>query len=533
MNEHEYGQLVGKTDKANKLDVALYGIARELGSVGSAVRRGLTGNDGKRWNVPNKEIVEELGDLLWYCFAFARCHCAAQGKPPLNILTHDITNLKEEIGSDDERGRRIGDVLNPEDRATFLERAAEIPSSESGMELDEYQEVAFLTARTEGRMLVEVCLAVLTQLCAELFRVKLPEIEISLNQNVADRRVEDVLGEMVWHIAAITSLYGLKLGHVAEKNKTKASRRYIPGEPTALYDELFPESERFPRQMEVCFVSVSDTRLQMYYEGKRLGDPLTDNAPEGDGYRYHDILHLAFVAKLGWSPVLRGLLRRKRKSDAKVDVEQDGARARIVEEAVLNAFHAEGERQAKLRPRGESTSQKRLFATRSEISFDLLRLVENFVRGLEVRESQHWEWEDAIFEGFRIFYQLREEHQGTIRVDLDERTIDFRPTFHVDLRGQVVASGSAVNDAKSTEAVSRETLIKRAILDALGIKNPLAEDLAAIEIDEDAETETAVKPRGRVREAMWDQGIVEFRVTVSEESGQLFSCSAVGIGDAS
>ena len=533
MNEQEYGQLVGKTDQAKTLDVALYGIARELGSVSSAVRRGLIGNDGKKWNEPNNEIVEELGDLLWYCFAFARCYCAAKGNSPLNILTHDITNLQEEIGSHDQRGRRIGDVLNPEDRAAFLERAAEIPSRESGMELDEYQEVAFLTARTEGRVLLEVCLAVLTQLCAELYRVKLPEIEITLNQNVADRRVEAVLGEMVWHIAAITSLYGLKLGYVAEKNNTKVSRRYIPGEPTALYDELFPESERFSRQMEVCFVSVADGLLQMYYEGKRLGDPLTDNAPVDDGYRYHDILHFAFVAKLGWSPVLRDLLRRKRKSDPKVDVEQDGARARIVEEAVLNAFHAEGERQATLRPRSESTSQKRLFATRTEISFDLLRLVENFVRRLEVRESQYWEWENAIFEGFEILYQLREEHQGTIRVDLDERTISFRPTFHVGLRGRVVASGSAADDGKSTGAVSRETLIKRAILNALGIKTPLAEDLAAIEIDEDVETETAVKPRGRVRKAMWEQGIVEFRIAVSEESGQPVFCEAAGIGDAS
>ena len=155
----------------------------------------------RKWNVPNKEIIEELGDLIWYCFAFARCHCDVEGIPPLNILTHDIANLKKEIGNNDERARRIGDVLNPENRAAFLKRAAEIPTSESGMELDEYQEVAFLTARTEGRTLVEVCLAVLTQLCAELFRIKLPEVELSLNQNVADRCVPDVLGEMAWHIA--------------------------------------------------------------------------------------------------------------------------------------------------------------------------------------------------------------------------------------------------------------------------------------------------------------------------------------------
>lgn len=533
MNERDYSDFVGRTDKATDLDVALYGIAGELGSVVSAVKRRLIGNDSTKWNVPNNEIIEELGDLLWYCFAFARCHCSEEGKPPLNILTHDIVNLKEEIGSDDERARRIGDVLDPEKRAAFLRRAAEIGESESGMELDEYQKVAFLTARTEGKLLVEVCLAVLSQLCAELFRVKMPKIELSLNQNIADRSVPDVLGEMAWHIAAITSLYEHTLEEVAEANRRKVSKRFRGGEPTDLYDQAFPEFEQFPRQMEISFVSVSETRLQMYYEGKRLGDPLTDNAPEDDGYRYHDILHLAFVAKLGWSPVLRGLLGRKRKSNPKVDEEQDGARAKIIEEAVLNAIHAEGVRQAKLRAPGETIGADLSFATRSEISFDLLRLVENFVRDLEVRDSKYWEWESAIYEGFKMFHELRAERQGTITLDLNKRSIDFRPTFHVGLRGLVAAVGSAANDGTRCDPMSREQLIKCAVLNALGIGESSIDEFEEIEVDETTEAGIAVKARGRVQKAMWDQGIVEFRITVSEQSGKPLFCAAVGVGDVS
>ncbi|MXY06937.1 MAG: hypothetical protein F4Y55_14020 [Gammaproteobacteria bacterium] len=533
MNERDYSDFVGRTDKANNLDVALYGIAGEVGSVVSAVKRRLIGNDETNWNVPNKEIIEELGDLLWYCFAFARCHCTAEGKPPLNILKHDIANLKEEIDNDDERARGIGDALVPEKRATFLRRAAEIEESESGMELDDYQTVAYLTARTKGRLLLEVCLAVLSQLCAELFRVKMPEIELSLNQNIADRSVPDVLGEMAWHIAAMTSLYGRTLEEVAEANMKKVSKRFREGEPTGLYDEGFPESERFPRQMEICFVSVSETRLQMYYDGKRLGDPLTDNAPEDDGYRYHDILHLAFVAKLGWSPVLRGLLGRKRKSDPKVDEAQDGARAKIIEEAVLNAIHAEGARQARLRASGETSGPDRFFATPSEISFDLLRLVENFVRDLEVRDSNYWEWESAIHEGFNMFHKLRAERQGTIKLDLNKRSIDFRPTFHVGLRGEVAALGSAVNVSGRCESMSRKQLIKSAVLNALGIGGSSIEALGDIEIDENTEAGVAVRARGHVREAMWDQGIVEFRITVSEQAGEPVFCAAIGIGDGS
>ena len=531
MKVAKYNQFVQETDLTKDRDVALYGIAGELGSVVSAIKRRLI-CDEPNWNTPNNEIIEELGDFMWYCFAFSHC---LGNRRTLNFLARDIANLKKEIDSNNKRAKRIGNVLDTDKRVTFLEEAAHFPSRARDMKFDDYQELAFLTARTEGKTLMEVCLAVLTQLCAELLRLKLPRIEIALNQNVADRPVEDVLGEIAWHIAAITSLYGLSLNEVAKANMTKVGRRFVRGKPTALYDndEQLSELEKFPRRFEVCFVSTSGERLQMYYDGKRLGDPLTDNAQEEDGYRFHDILHLAFAAKLGWSPVLRKLLGRKRKSNPRVDEVEDGARAQIMEEAVINAIHAEGDRQAKFRSSTESSGAMRLFATRSEISFDLLKLVENFVRDNEVKESQYWEWEDAIYDGFHMFHQLREEGQGTISLDLENRSIDFRPTAYVGLRGHVAALGSAANDASPAKPVPRKKLIQRAILNALAINCPSIEDFSDIEIDETSEAGLAVTARGRVRQAMWDQGIVEFRITVSEKSDQPLSCTAIGISDAS
>ena len=535
MNDREYAEFVRDTDQDKDIDVALYGIAGELGSVVSAVKRRLIAKDETKWDEPNEEIIEELGDLMWYCFAFANCHCSENGFSSLNVLAHDIANLEEEIDSDNERAQRIGEVLDPANRAAFLARAAEIPSGETNMQFDDYQEVAFLTARTKGRTLGVVCLAVLSQLCAELFRIKLPGVELSLNQNVADRPVEDVLGEMAWHIAAIASLYDLKLNEIAETNKKKASRRFVRGAPTALYDEndKLSESEKFPRSFEVCFVSASRGRLQMYFGGKRLGAPLTDNAADDDGYRYHDILHLAFVAKLGWSPVLRKLMGRKRKSDPQLDEFEDGQRAYIMEEAVINAIHAEGERQAKLRPSDESSGPTRLFANRDEISFDFLRLVENFVRGNEVIDSHYWEWVDAIYEGCQIFCQLREKGQGTISLDLEMRSIQFRPTVYIGLDGHVATQGSAENDASSDEVLPRQTLIGRAILNALRIDDPSKRDFADIRIDETGEAGLAVKAGGRVQEAMWEQGVVEFRIAFAEMADQRVSCTAIGISDAS
>lgn len=531
MNVAEYNRFVQQTDLAEDLDVALYGIAGEFGSVVSAIKRHLI-TDDPNWNAPNNEIIEELGDLMWYCFAFSQCFASGR---PLNFLARDIANLKKEIDGNSNRAERIGNVLDPDKRETFLEKASSFPSRAREIQFDDYQKVAFLTARTEGKTLVEVCLAVLSQLCGELFRLKLPDIELTLNKTLPDRPVEDVLGEIAWHIAAIASVYAVSLNQIVEENVRKVSLRYGRGEPTPLYDndENLLEQEKLPRRLEVCFVSAPGKRLQMYSNGKQLGDPLTDNARDEDGYRFHDVLHLAFAAKLGWSPLLRKLLSRKRKSKPQIDEVEDGARARIMEEALINAIHVEGVRQARVRPQSESSDDTRLFAARSEISFDLLKLIQNFVRENEVAKSQYWEWEDAIYEGFDIFHKLREEGQGTVTLDLKERSISFRPTVYVGLRGQVAALGSAVADVTPSKLIPRKKLIRRAILNALAIDGPAEDNCALIEIDEAIEVGVAITARGPVRQAMWDQGIVEFRITISEFSGGSMSCTAIGICDAS
>lgn len=51
-------------------------------------------------------------------------------------------------------------------------------------------------------------------------------------------------------------------------------------------------------------------------------------------YRFHDVFHLAYAAVLGWSPVLRALLKCKRKSHPWLDENQDGARAILIEEGI-------------------------------------------------------------------------------------------------------------------------------------------------------------------------------------------------------
>lgn len=519
-------QSAGKS-VAERFDIAMYGLAAEIGSVVAAIKKRLLGEGGSEdWNAPNHEILEELGDVMWYCFSLAK---HANESKPVNIFAHDIAKLRREIGASDDRALDIQRVLDPSERKTFLSAAEHFPKRTRLLTFEDYQSLAIMTARTRDRTLVEVCLAVLWQLSAELFRRKLPAIELRLNQAVRDRPINDVLGEIAWHISALASLYGLTLSQVARRNMEKVAYRLDRTHPTRLHDEDHPE--RFPRQMEISFVTISKGRSRMYYKGRQLGDELTDNAYDDDGYRFHDIMHLANIAKLGWSPVVRSLLGLKRKSKRAMDEVEDGARAKIVEEAVIKAIHSEGARLANLRGPQPDDRPVRLFLSPRDITFRFLNFIHNFVKGLEVEKNRYWEWEQAIMEGHDIFYRLRCEGQGTVTLDLDARTIVFSPKVYVDVIGRVVGLGSASNAAGERDGGAKRLRVQKvAILNALGIE-PSDALLDLLDIEELGAGRVAVKSRGEVRDAMWSKEVVTFRTTVTKvESDQLYS-TALALAD--
>jgi hypothetical protein len=273
----------------------------------------------------------------------------------------------------------------------------------------------------------------------------------------------------------------------------------------------------------------------MYLDGSRLGDDLTDNAYLEDGYRFHDVMHLAFAAKLGWSPVLRKLLGRKRRGDARIDEVEDGARAGIVEEAVINAIHAEGVRLAALMAR-RGVAGPRLFPNRADMSFAFLKRVEALVAGLEVQHHRYWEWEDAILEGFRIFEQLRASGRGTIALDLNTRSISFDSKVFADVAGSVVALGTAsvpltelvlATDDSNCVSLDEHAEVRRlAVLDALGLENVPTDELMIGGWRRDI---VDVITDGSVKSAIWDKGIVTFRISVAQAAGCIIAtCLAIG-----
>lgn len=540
---------VGKA-RETRLDIATYGLAAEIGSVVSAIKKRLLAEGGPEdWCVANDEIIEELGDVIWYCFSLARI--TNDGKP-LNIFARDIANIKRELSASDDRANRLRSALDPSKREAFLKAAATFPKKTKVMEFEDYQSAAFLTARTEHRTLVDVCLALLWQLSAQLFRRKLPEIEQELNKALADKDPNDTLGEIAWHVSALASIYKLKLSDIAQRNIEKVSFRLDRRHPTPLHDEdHLPLTQRFPRHFEIAFVSFAEQRCRMYLNGRRLGDDLTDNSHEEDGYRYHDIMHLANVAKLGWSPVLRGLMGIKRKAIARTDEIEDGARAKIVEELVIKAIHSEGQKLAANRgpvPQGQPVH---MFADPDDVTFRLLKFVRDLVVGLEAHNNRYWEWEDAIREGYEIFYRLRCEGQGTVTVDLDARSISFRPEVCVDLEGKLTGLGSACLDAAMVQRDSRlqkevadamaagmeeaqamrVVVRKMAVLDSIGIRELTADALTSLQVTEVGDAGISVKASGATQRVLWDRKVVTFRTTVSTTSSRAYHCTAIAVTD--
>jgi hypothetical protein len=145
----------------------------------------------------------------------------------------------------------------------------------------------------------------------------------------------------------------------------------------------------------------------------QIGDALSDNAYQDDGYRYHDAFHLAFAAVLGWSPIVRGLLKRKRKSKPKVDEVEDGARAANIEEGLAAYVYNEAK-------------NSNLFKQTTSLDFYLLKTIKSFVHGLEVSNCSFAQWERAILGGFKVFHSLMKNHGGVLLLDLRKHTIKYR-----------------------------------------------------------------------------------------------------------
>jgi hypothetical protein len=218
--------------------------------------------------------------------------------------------------------------------------------------------------------------------------------------------------------AYLSALKASRLGFkdVVRTNVLKTTGRFLRPDTASLptFDDRFPPEEQLPRHFEITIDQRNGKRSYLRWHGVFIGDPLTDNILDPDGYRFHDVFHFAHAAVLHWSPTFRALIKQKRKSDPVVDDAQDGGRAIVVEEG-LSAW---------IFTRAKELSY---FAGQKSLSFDLLKTVRQFVSGYEVEACPLSLWEMAILQGYEVFRHVRDNNGGIVVGDRTTRTIEYLP----------------------------------------------------------------------------------------------------------
>ncbi|WP_298330394.1 hypothetical protein [Asticcacaulis sp.] len=374
------------------------------------------------------ELREQIGDAIWYAIMLAQC---LEDPRAQDIFGADIDTLHKQLTGSRRDDRRVQEELGKRKCKKFLKVAGPYRGL-SDPPVDHYQEIAFITRRTEGHELRNVCAAVLQQLAAQLSRDFLPNIEMGLNHEVRPKDPVDALGAIVWHLSALASIYSLTLADILRLTQEKASFRNPSNTRCPRHDSENPNAnEKFPDYFEVHFVDWGDQRSNMFWvnaEGivKQLGDPLTDNDHEGDGYRFHDVIHVAFAVHLGWSPNLRAFMGRKRRSLPEIDRVEDGGRAKILEEAVILEIHQRAEEFEDYFHKANEKTQGSPYNLQGALNFEFLRRLHELCIGHEVYKNPKQDWENAIRDGYDFYHRLRDENGGIVAVDMVNRALTFR-----------------------------------------------------------------------------------------------------------
>lgn len=231
-------------------------------------------------------------------------------------------------------------------------------------------------------------------------------------------RVAEELGDLLWYISNLATKFDLDLEEIAKSNLKKVQERWLSNRTetgSQYFDKDFPEHEKLPRQFEFIIketIENNSERVQCFFDNKQIGNDLTDNAHDPDGYRFHDVFHFAHAAILGWSPVTRSILKRKRRSNSKIDEVEDGGRAIAIEEGVTALVFSYAESHDFLK-------------SISELDYSLLKTIVYLTARLEVSNCSTGDWEKAILVGYNVWRQVCDNGGGKVIGDIDNQTLVF------------------------------------------------------------------------------------------------------------
>ena len=438
-------------------DIIASGLIGEFGSVASTFKKHLLHQDKLELTPYSiQKIGEELGDFLWYLVALSNHYRFDLGK---DVLAGGLSKLPDRFQQEqtEETHIRLED-LDARVKKIFKKDLAK-KKSRIAKDFDTYQQVAAQTQLSKDTVqMTKVCISEISRFVARLTRNSLEKKTHRELYKIGPVQTLSCIQDIMWSVSIIAEIQGLSLGALAQRNVEKTREIYPKREVRSKLttaDTEFPPHEQFPEKFNMQIVDLGGSKSRMYWNGRPLGNDVNDNSYVIDGYRFHDVLHLTFVAHLGWSPVIRGFLRRKRKSHPEIDEIEDGARAQLVDELVINMMHTEAVRLKKARWQpGEEAS---LFPEDEHFSSDFGSALRHLVRDLEVKEIKHWEWEKAAHKAFAIYEKLRKCQEGTLTIDRKSGSIEFTSDLKLDLNGVVIRQ--AVDTREVNENAGSEALI--------------------------------------------------------------------------
>ena len=361
----DYAAEIAATDVLNPSDFnpVLQGLYGEVGGIMATVKKHF--RDKSAYPGFKKAAEEEFGDTLWYLAAICR---------RLNVPLDEI----------------FGEAAN---HGNFKNVGAASDIAEGAM--------AYIAVPIAAPASLDTTLVRLGQSAAALLGSTPARTEL-----VAFARA---------YLDAIHAAE-LAFSEVARSNLRKARGAFLEPQADDLldldFDSKFGIEEQLPREFRIRVNQRGSGKSYLQWNGVFIGDPLTDNIADRDGYRFHDVFHFANAAILHWSPVMRALIRHKRKSNPKFDEEQDSGRAIVVEEGIAAWIFSRAK-------------ELNFFENQEKVSLGILKTIGEFVSGYEVEKCPLKLWEKAILEGYAVFRQLKENQGGWIIGNREQRTIKY------------------------------------------------------------------------------------------------------------
>lgn len=363
----DYVKKIKGTDRYQKNEIlpALMGLYGEVGSLMTAAKK--HSREGDAFIGYKNAVIEEFGDALWYFSAIC------------DRLHVDI----EEI---------FYEAVKPFDGKDAI-AVGESPESP----------LISIKSISNGRSIDDVLL--------ELGKKTHPLL--SLKMGGAKNKLALKSFAFCYLVAMKES--GVSFREVAEYNIAKTTGRFIRSDIKDLpkFDSSYNQDEIIPEKFDITVRPRSGGKICMTWRGVFVGDPLTDNIKDEDGYRFHDVFHFAHAAILHWSPTFRSLIKHKRKSNPDVDEQQDGGRAIVVEEGLTAWIFS-------------CAKKLNFFEGANGVSFDMLKTIRQFVEGYEVEACPLSLWERAILDGYSVFREVKKNNGGIVVCDKKKRTIEYR-----------------------------------------------------------------------------------------------------------